>query len=350
MLNVCWIVFGIVVGAATLGLMITFFTNRDVFLHDLYYYLVVPTIGLSAVNLLAEMMMRYMPSYDYIIVLAYVGITTTLILIFPMFEGIQNVLFIPILGSAFYFDPKRVVRTCVVTSVIAVLLLMMNPTLQETTDVFDLILTISIFVCCTVMALGIMTRGTELMERLRKSLEEKQQLQVQNILNDHLSKIDALTGLYNHKTFHEYMDRLVEQNRTNPVPVCLAVMDVDNFKSVNDTYGHWAGDILLREIAAIMKRSVSANDPCFRPGGEEFATLFIDHGCDSVFEMAERIRREIGELNIPELQGRKITISIGLSRYEKGMDKYHWYNRADQCLYEAKRSGKDKVVATLELN
>jgi diguanylate cyclase (GGDEF)-like protein len=347
-INSVWIIILIEFLAALIGLSVTFFVNRDAFMHDLIYYTLIPSSCLIAVNLLAELAWRYFSTIDYAMMLVFISLPAILILFFPMIDGIQNILFISILGTAFYFDRRKVMLSCVLTILTFIVLYLINDTLQYQIDIFDMILTISVFVCCTVLALGIMTRGIDLLQRLKQSMEERQELHVQNILNDHLNKIDALTGLYNHKTFHEYMDRLLEQNELNRFPLCLAMLDIDDFKHVNDTYGHWAGDLLLKEVASAIKNHVTVNDPSFRPGGEEFAVLFIDHTCDEVFEMVECIRERISEINVSELQGHRVTISIGLTKFEAGMDKYTWFNQTDNCLYQAKRTGKNKVVYELE--
>jgi diguanylate cyclase (GGDEF)-like protein len=348
-INSVWIIILLEFIAASAAITFTFFTNPDIFMHDLIHRTLIPSACLVLINLIAELAWKFFKAIDYIMMLVFISIPATLILFLPMMQGIQNILFISILGTAFYFDHKKVVISCILTILTFGLLYMTIDTVRARINVYDIILTITVFICCMVLALGIVTRGMNLLQRLKQTMEDKQELHVQNILNDHLNKIDALTGLYNHKTFHEYMDRLIEQNQLNKFPLYLAMLDIDNFKHVNDTYGHWAGDILLKEVAATIKRQVTLNDPSFRAGGEEFAVLFIDHPADAVFRMVESIREEISEINVPELRGHRVTISIGLMRFEAGMDKYTWFNHTDNCLYHAKRTGKNKVVCELEL-
>ena len=93
---------------------------------------------------------------------------------------------------------------------------------------------------------------------------------------DKLTKTDALTDLYNHMTFHEYFEKLIEQHEQNGLPLQLAIFDIDNFKLVNDMFGHRAGDAVLQRVSELIRSKVSTNDFVARYGGEEFAILFTD--------------------------------------------------------------------------
>jgi diguanylate cyclase (GGDEF)-like protein len=161
---------------------------------------------------------------------------------------------------------------------------------------------------------------------------------------DKLSKTDALTGLYNHKTFHEYVDTILTQNKLYSFQIQLAIIDIDNFKIVNDTYGHWTGDIVLKEVGKILQSSVTADDFVTRYGGEEFAVVFIGKTFPETLDILEKIRESIENHTFVELANKSVTVSIGVHNYLSSDGKELLFKYADEALYRAKRSGKNKVV------
>jgi diguanylate cyclase (GGDEF)-like protein len=343
-INVYWGIILIEFLSSTAGVIITYFTAPEVFMHDLLYYTLLPTAYLIMINLTAEVAWRRQFHLDYFVIAIGTLIPAVIVYIFSMMYGIQHILFVPILVSALYFERKKVLFACVLSMLTFFALYRWNDTLNASMGVFDIVLTLGIFIGCAILAMGIMTRGIHLLDYLKQSMEEKQELHIQNIMSDHLSKIDALTGLYNHKTFHEYMDRLIEQKQVNEFTLDLAVLDIDNFKLVNDTYGHWVGDLLLRKIASTISSGIGANCLSFRPGGEEFAVIYTEQAWEDVLSALDALRAAISSISIPELRGHSVTVSIGVQRYEHNMDKYTWFNLADNCLYEAKRKGKNQIV------
>lgn len=127
--------------------------------------------------------------------------------------------------------------------------------------------------------------------------------------------------------------------------MAMAIIDIDNFKAINDTFGHWVGDIVLRKIADCIRNNIHPNDFASRYGGEEFAILIIDQNWETSHQVAETLRQCISKLVIEDLKGHELTASIGLRPYQTGMSKEEWFTKTDQCLYEAKRTGKNKVVS-----
>lgn len=203
----------------------------------------------------------------------------------------------------------------------------------------------SIFLATCFTGLGIIHRGREIMSSLEKTVKSEQELMIRNVVMDRLSKIDALTDLYNHKTFHEYLDKLVEQQHARPFPMQVAVLDIDNFKQVNDMYGHWVGDVALKQVAACIQQHLDTNDFAARYGGEEFVIIFTSKSPDVNQEQLEHLRLNISHTAIEEMEGSCVTVSIGTHEYQCGDNKETVFQLADQALYEAKRTGKNKVVA-----
>jgi diguanylate cyclase (GGDEF)-like protein len=121
------------------------------------------------------------------------------------------------------------------------------------------------------------------------------------------------------------------------------MVDIDNFKNINDTYGHVIGDRVLKNLAKILRKNVKITDEVIRYGGEEF--LVIAYRCD--FEegkkLGERLRKKIEAIKFKDFPELKITVSIGIFIYEPGDDLLDAIQKADNAMYEAKRLGKNRV-------
>jgi two-component system cell cycle response regulator len=160
---------------------------------------------------------------------------------------------------------------------------------------------------------------------------------------------DGLTGLYNRRYMESHLGALVEQAAARGKPLTALVLDIDYFKSVNDTYGHDAGDDVLREFATRIKKSIRGIDLACRLGGEEFVIVMPETDMAVATIVAERLRRRIASEPFSIAQGTKhieVTISIGLATLDTVDDNAaSILKRADQALYRAKRDGRNRVVA-----
>src|SRR5579883_555593 len=156
-----------------------------------------------------------------------------------------------------------------------------------------------------------------------------------------LAKTDPLTGLLNRRAFVEAAQRLLERAATGH-PLSALICDLDKFKSINDTYGHEVGDLVLRKVSAEAR---ALGVPAGRLGGEEFAFL-VEAASDGAIELAERFRAAVAELAIPAAGGEiKVTISIGLAEWKPADTLDSLLRKADIALYEAKRSGRNRTIA-----
>jgi diguanylate cyclase (GGDEF)-like protein len=159
------------------------------------------------------------------------------------------------------------------------------------------------------------------------------------------SRRDALTGLPNRRAFDEELARGVARAARDAKPLAVVLLDVDRFKVVNDTHGHAAGDVVLREIAARAAAAVRGGDFVARIGGEEFALLL--HGADlpGALELAERVRAGVAATPIPAGSGPlAVTASLGCAVLAPGEAPEAVVARADARLYDAKRGGRDRVA------
>src|SRR5215218_9839538 len=161
---------------------------------------------------------------------------------------------------------------------------------------------------------------------------------------------DELTGLFNHRRFQEVMTQEVERARRYGQEMGLIMLDIDNFKRVNDTYGHLQGDMVLREVARVLRQSSrEIIDEPARYGGEEMAVALPQTDLEGAYRFAERVRRRIEALDLPLLDADgtlKVTASFGAASLKKssGDGKDALVAAADAALYRAKRSGKNRTV------
>jgi diguanylate cyclase (GGDEF)-like protein len=157
---------------------------------------------------------------------------------------------------------------------------------------------------------------------------------------------DELTGLANHGRFQELLSVEIEQVRRYHHPVSLIMLDLDDFKSINDTYGHPQGDVVLRHVARVVREGSRETDFPARYGGEEMALILPHTDLEGAYAIAERVRTAIDELRIPQLNGQgplRITASLGVAASSAG-DKDSLIADADGALYAAKRQGKNRTV------
>ena len=145
-----------------------------------------------------------------------------------------------------------------------------------------------------------------------------------------------------------YLQAAQQQAKTGRTTFCLLLMDIDNFKKVNDTFGHDCGDEVLKFVAGIISNGVRKNDNVFRWGGEEILVL-LNSDEQKAIEVAEKIRREI-EKSVVNYRGEvkvSVTVTIGLSTYAGGKSIQDMMDDADAKLYYGKRHGKNQVVTNL---
>jgi two-component system cell cycle response regulator len=160
---------------------------------------------------------------------------------------------------------------------------------------------------------------------------------------------DGLTGLHNRRYMESHLETLAEQAGQRSKPLALMMLDIDFFKSINDSHGHDAGDDVLREFAVRVRKSIRGIDLACRYGGEEFVIVMPETDMHVAGMVAERLRRSIAGEPFSIDKGSKrieVTISIGLSTLEKkGEPIVDVLKRADVALYRAKHDGRNRVVA-----
>ncbi len=185
---------------------------------------------------------------------------------------------------------------------------------------------------------------TELRARIRVAL--RMQALVQMLAQR--AQIDGLTGLCNRASFDTRWHQEHERAIRAGTPLSLAMFDLDEFKSINDTYGHPSGDAVLVGLAQLISRTVRVSDVACRYGGEEFAIIFPDTTPAEAHAICERLRRACEQIVWPKHPGRPVTLSIGIAGTlaPAGLHQQVWIETADRNLYVAKREGRNRLVLT----
>jgi diguanylate cyclase (GGDEF)-like protein len=181
-------------------------------------------------------------------------------------------------------------------------------------------------------------------------LAQQMAVAMENVaLHDRLrwqATVDELTGLANHRAFQDSLAAEVARLGRFPRPLALAMFDIDNFKAINDSYGHQQGDLVLREVGGVLRRACRVTDQPARYGGEELAVILPDTNLDGAHVVAEAIRRAVQALTLrlPDGSSFGVTVSAGVSALEHpGAEPAHLIAAADSALYDAKRSGKNRT-------
>lgn len=166
-----------------------------------------------------------------------------------------------------------------------------------------------------------------------------------------LAAKDPLTGLFNARAYYAQCERALEQSRRGDGPLAMLFVDLDHFKSINDRFGHEAGDLVLKSVANCLMSGVRQSDLVGRIGGEEFSVLLPDTGLDGAMQLAEKLRSDIEGL-MPDIGSQRLTVTanIGVARRRPGTETIPEIQRhADEAMYEAKRRGRNRVTGLEEM-
>jgi diguanylate cyclase (GGDEF)-like protein len=182
-------------------------------------------------------------------------------------------------------------------------------------------------------------------QRLR---EQNEELHRANERLEHLSITDGLTGVYNHRYFQEQLTREIQRTDRSQDSLALILVDIDDFKALNDEFGHSIGDRTLRGVADALGDCVRATDVLARYGGEEFVVLAPRTDLDGAVSLAEKARIAVSACSVPVEESDPpravgVSVSLGVATYRG--DRERFFEEADRALYRAKESGKDCVVA-----
>ena len=168
-----------------------------------------------------------------------------------------------------------------------------------------------------------------------------------------LAITDHVTGLYNYRKMRRDLEREIVRSRRYRHPFSFIMADIDHFKNFNDTYGHQAGDAMLRAVAVALNSGRREVDRVYRYGGEEFSILLPETDWPEAFEVAEKLRKRVDELSVDAPgcdEPLTTTISMGVAAFsQESLQMEHLISAADEALYEAKETGRDRVVAHTQI-
>ena len=185
------------------------------------------------------------------------------------------------------------------------------------------------------------SRGEELAQRNREAALLREKLHEQ-------AMHDKLTGLYNRHYVEEWFGLELRRAQRHGRPIAAIMLDVDHFKRFNDSFGHEAGDLVLRELAGALRRSTRGSDVASRYGGEEFLVLLPECPLDAALRKAEQLREEVAKLEL-RYDGRPlgpVSVSLGVASFpDHAKESAELLRRADEALYLAKQAGRNRVVA-----
>jgi diguanylate cyclase (GGDEF)-like protein len=181
-----------------------------------------------------------------------------------------------------------------------------------------------------------------LWQTMHHNITLKHELELAKIQAEYLARTDELTNLYNYRAFNECAERYLNLVKRNKSPLTLIMIDIDEFKSVNDKYGHEVGDFALIHVAALLRNNIRSSDICCRIGGDEFAIILPDTTAQNALIFSENIRRKFEDSPL-NFDGNIIhlTVSIGVSDKISSVDKL--IRGADFALYKAKRNGRNRA-------
>ena len=197
-------------------------------------------------------------------------------------------------------------------------------------------------------------RLNELMLRINRVIRERSLINERDKMIARLKKLsirDPLTELYNSREFYVQLEDEIQRSERYLHPLSLIFIDIDNFKAINDTYGHMVGDQALLLIAKKMQTSLRSQDTAYRFAGDEFTIILPETTSDNAKFVADRIRSEMEKecLIILEQEIAKITLSLGIAEYQRNEKKEQFVHRADVTMYEAKKRGGNNIAVSSKL-
>jgi diguanylate cyclase (GGDEF)-like protein/PAS domain S-box-containing protein len=193
---------------------------------------------------------------------------------------------------------------------------------------------------------GLVIGAIETLQDITEHKRTEEELRLSEQRYREMSITDSLTKLYNSRQFFRQLGTEVERAKRYGIPLSLILLDIDDFKRYNDSYGHLEGDKALRALSDVIRKKLRACDSAYRYGGEEFTILLPETEAEDALLAAERLRIDFENEILTPLPGRKVhlTVSVGVSRYIPAEQPSAFLERVDEAMYKAKKQGKNCVL------
>ncbi|SHM72860.1 GGDEF domain-containing protein [Gracilibacillus kekensis] len=342
-LYIYWIMVLMAFAGQVIGLITTIIYFPDYVMEFILKRLLLPTAIQIFILLTAHYVIKVKRVYSPKLIM-FTGTIAAFVTVasHPTVPGLQIIFLLAMAVILIFFDKKKL-RFSLYINIIALTSLYLFPSVRSSASEYEYFSYLFVLWAGYRVYLIVLERGSEVLDFLQRATDKEKELIVKSAMMERLSKIDALTNLYNHKTFHEYLDFLHEQSVSYDMPLQLALIDIDDFKLINDQFGHSNGDVVLKRVAQGLTDKLTENDVVARYGGEEFAVLLTNKSIEQALETMEEVRLYIAHQYHEELDG-NITVSIGLKNLDKSMSKEALFKEADELLYSAKRNGKNQVM------
>jgi len=307
--------------------------------------IVPPTIQLVVVMVILEILYKTKLKHLEYWLMVFITIIIDIIIM-----GLQTLpmalllLVVPVLISLYFYKTKLLLFAFYLALFSFLFIYIFSDTIRPAILKSELIFMITMLIGVTLLLFKLIKHSYQVANKLIGTEKEKQELFTKTIQMESLTRIDPVTDLYNHRSFHEHLESIFSFDSPEKLNVHLAILDIDNFKSINDTYGHRAGDYVIIEVAKLIESQMEGDDFPSRYGGEEFAIITIGPSTKEVIQKVEKIRERISNLAFDDLNGKGVTVSIGVEKLVAGMNKEELFKGADLALYQAKNSGKSKTI------
>ncbi|MEA4954691.1 MAG: GGDEF domain-containing protein [Pseudoflavonifractor sp.] len=307
-------------------------------------YIILPAIGLFSLVAFEDLLVRF----SRFSLLVKESLSLSLIILISFYLCLTHDIAEVLLGSfilpifvSTIFSNIKLTRWVFWASSIAVLLLGIIRNLTGKLDsdmVMQIFVAFFMFLCSYLLAKILIRYGHENLAALTRFDNKQQYMQEQ-------LKLDPFTGLYNRRTFDDYIPAMMEECRLTNKYLSLAMIDVDKFKCVNDLYGHAAGDRVLLYLSEILKTIQAENIRAFRMGGDEFSVIFMDCDAGEAHRICEDIRTRMESCPMRSADEENITLSCGVvCMNPKDVNLEMFTKAADSALYAAKNNGRNQVM------
>ncbi|TYC84692.1 GGDEF domain-containing protein [Acetobacterium wieringae] len=335
-----WIAIGVSSSVTLLNLFFSSLAPQSFLLERFLFPLLLEVIILIVLKKLIRLNTTVTP---YFIIVGCQAIVMILFMVhYPVFYVMLSLFLMPVLISIFFLDLKLIDFSFYLSLAVFVGMKLLFPPLSMM-SVIEVTTFSAILVSAYFLSRELTKRFSVVYTDMVISVEKEKELLYRNIYMEKLTKMDLATNLYNHKTFHEYLDELVAQCRKQPFNLSLGLMDLDRFKGINDRQGHGNGDKVIATAAAIIRDNLEANDFAARYGGEEFAVIFTEKSPEACLEILERIRTDLETAVFDTMPDEVVTMSIGFTPFTPKMSKTDLFEAADASLYSAKKNGRNQI-------